>query len=92
MAAPYIMLQGYRYLEPINRAILARDKLRSYEKNLQLTFDTHFEPRLYGEDYVKNRQAELFLHRMTPLTTTYLKQGINFLNSAIFGKRTSILT
>lgn len=36
--APHIMLEGYQYLEPINRAQLAKDKLQSYEQSLNLSF------------------------------------------------------
>jgi phage terminase large subunit GpA-like protein len=86
------MLDGYQYMEPINRAKLARDKLQSYEKSLELSFQKHFEPRIYGEDHIRKRQAELYLHRMSPLTPTYLKQGVNFLSAHVFAKRTSRVT
>jgi hypothetical protein len=36
---------------------------------------------------VRKRQAELFINRMTPLTPTFLKQGINFLDGHVFAKR-----
>lgn len=83
------MLEGYKYLEPINRAQLAREKLSSYEKSLNLSIPVTFEERLHCENHVRKRQAELFINRMGPLTPTFLKQGANFLSAHVFAKRTS---
>lgn len=86
------MLEGYQYMEPINRAQLAREKLRAYEEALDLTLEENFEPRLISEQYSKSRLAELYLHRMAPLTPTLIKHGVNFLNGHTFTKRTSAPT
>lgn len=86
-AAPYLMVEGYRYLEPINRAIMAKEKLRKYEASLQQPIEKIIDYRLVSEKYVKKRQAELFLHRMAPLTSIFLDQGVNFLSAHVFAKR-----
>lgn len=91
-AAKHLMVEGYRYLEPINRTLLAKEKLRKYEASLQQPIEKIIDNRLISEKYVKKRQAELYLHRMAPLTSIFLDQGVNFLSAHVFAKRIIPLT
>lgn len=54
---------------------------------MQEPIEKIIDNRLISEKYVKKRQAELYLHRMAPLTSIFLDQGVNFLSSHVFAKR-----
>jgi len=78
-----VMLPDYELLKPLNKRETARELIKKYEQNLNLSMDKHILPKLYEEDRYLKRVAKYHLSEMAPLTGSFIRQGYNFLDKKV---------